>query len=47
MARFKIKHDSSNDKHKIQLLRILSEHLIYAYNIIPITDGYIVLTKKD
>ncbi|ORD93408.1 hypothetical protein ECANGB1_2305 [Enterospora canceri] len=47
MPRVRIKHPDPNGAAKIHLLRILSEHLIYATKIIPVNDGFIVLTGTD
>ncbi|MPC71790.1 hypothetical protein E2C01_066081 [Portunus trituberculatus] len=47
MARVKIKHPTPNNNVKLTLLRILSEHLIYATKIIPTPDSYKVLTRSD
>ena len=47
MARVKIKQTSPTTTTKIKLLQTLSLNLIYATKIIPVNDGYIVLTRDD
>ena len=47
MPRVKIKHSLPNNQTKLQLLRTLSENLIYATRIITSQDGFIVLTRSD
>ena len=47
MARVKIKHPDPSPTSKLKLLKTLSENLIYATRLIPINDGFIVLTRTD
>ena len=47
MPRVKIKHPNPDPSTKLNLLRTLSENLIYATRIIPVNDGYIVLAGTD
>lgn len=47
MTRVKISHPSSSKSARLLLLQNLSKHLIWATRIIPINDGYIVLTASD
>ena len=47
MPRVKIKHPDPNDANKLQLLRTLSENLVYATRIITVHDGFIVITRTD
>lgn len=47
MPRIKIKHKHPTIQTKDQLLTILSEHDIYATKIIPLHDGYVVLTSLE
>ena len=47
MARVKIKHPDPNPNSKLKLLRTLSENLIYATKLIPVYDGFILLTRND
>ena len=47
MPRVKIKHPDPNDKAKLQLLRTLSESLVYATRIIPTKDGFVVIARTD
>ena len=47
MARVKIKHSEPNPTTKLKLLRTLSKNLIYATKLIPISDGFILLTRDD
>ena len=47
MARVKIKHPDPSPTTKLKLLRTLSENIIYAIKLIPINDGFILLTRTD
>lgn len=47
MARVKIKHPSPCRDTKLSLLDILGQHDIYAARIIPLKDGYLVITSRD
>lgn len=48
MARIKIKSESSKDPGRLKfLLELLSKNEIFAIKIIPISDGFVVLTESD
>ena len=47
MARVKIKHLEKTREKKSALLNILSQHGIYATNVIPTNDGFVVLNSND
>lgn len=47
MGRIKIKHPSPTREAKGKLLEILGKNNIYAARIIPLRDGYVVITSRD
>ena len=47
MTRVRIKHPHPNNDTKLQLLRILAEHLVYATKLILTPDSLIVLTRSN
>lgn len=47
MARIKIKHLSPSRDTKSKLLEILGQHNVYASRIIPLKDGYVIITSLE